>query len=273
MLHDVMLTDTDLSLQDIVSIKKRFIPAGTSYPMHWHDFYEMEILQSGTIFHSFNNHSETIGAGEAYICSYYDCHAFTTITDTTVFCITFDENAFDPKLHQFLSQNLFELKCHFDERELNEITEKLERMVAEYDIELMFKDLYMLNLVSEIVISIIRKCTNNQKITPPKIIQQVIGYMYANFRSDISVISLAKKFSISPNYLGSLFKKWMHTSIAKYLNSIRIKYATNLLRMTDLSMKEIAFASGYNSVEYFQRCFVNQLKTTPLKYKNININH
>lgn len=64
MLHDVMLTDTDLSLQDIVSIKKRFIPAGTSYPMHRQDFYEIEILQSGTIFHSFNNHSETIGAGE-----------------------------------------------------------------------------------------------------------------------------------------------------------------------------------------------------------------
>ena len=80
---------------------------------------------------------------------------------------------------------------------------------------------------------------------------------------------VSKELSISQNHLGSLIKKEIGMSFSEYLNSVRLKYACDLLKSTNLSVKEIAFSSGYSSVEYFLYIFKQKLKTAPTKYRCI----
>jgi YesN/AraC family two-component response regulator len=72
---------------------------------------------------------------------------------------------------------------------------------------------------------------------------------------------------VTPNYLGVQFTKKMGISFSDYLNTMRLRYACNLLDSTDLAVKEIAFASGYNSVEHFGYTFKKILGDSPLNYK------
>ena len=83
---------------------------------------------------------------------------------------------------------------------------------------------------------------------------------------------LANRFSVSVNYLGSLFKKNMGTSFNEYLNNVRLRYACSLLQSSELSVKEVAFASGYNSTEYFLYIFKKKMGMTPREYKTLHKN-
>lgn len=75
-----------------------------------------------------------------------------------------------------------------------------------------------------------------------------------------------QKNSVTPNYLGMLFSKRMGVSFSDYLNTVRLRVACNLLAQTELSVKEIAFASGYNSFEHFEYTFKKTfLLTTPIQ--------
>ena len=47
----------------------------------------------------------------------------------------------------------------------------------------------------------------------------------------------------------------------------RLKYACGLLCTSSLSVKQIAFESGYNSAEYFVYVFKQKLGVTPSEYR------
>lgn len=54
----------------------------------------------------------------------------------------------------------------------------------------------------------------------------------------------------------------MGISFNSYLNSIRLKYVGALLVSTDKAIYEIAFESGYNSVEYFRQVFKKKFEVS-----------
>ena len=59
------------------------------------------------------------------------------------------------------------------------------------------------------------------------------------------------------------FENQYHTSPVKYLKRIRLEHAAWLLRNTETSIKEIAFASGFSSLQSFCFVFKNTYGTSP----------
>ena len=53
------------------------------------------------------------------------------------------------------------------------------------------------------------------------------------------------------------------------LGKTNLEYAWSLLESRDMSVGEIAFASGYNSVPYFLYVFKKRSGITPSEYKKI----
>lgn len=103
----------------------------------------------------------------------------------------------------------------------------------------------------------------------PQIIQLAAAYINTNFSNNITLEFAAYELSLSSNYPGTLFKKYMGTSFNEYLNNTRLKYARGLLLSSELTGKEIAFASGYSSLEYFSYCFKKIMNITPGKYREL----
>ena len=91
--------------------------------------------------------------------------------------------------------------------------------------------------------------------------------MNEHFLQKITLEEVAETLSFSPNYLGQLFKNQIGCTFNEYLHNLRLKYACSLLQTSDLPVKEVAFASGYSSVEYFMYIFKKKLHTTPNAYR------
>ena len=93
-------------------------------------------------------------------------------------------------------------------------------------------------------------------------IQRIMEYIHKNFRQNLTLTYAAKKFALSPNYFCKIFSNSMGISFNSYLNSIRLKYVGALLVSTDKAIYEIAFESGYNSVEYFRQIFKKKFEVS-----------
>ena len=74
---------------------------------------------------------------------------------------------------------------------------------------------------------------------------------------------MAHHCDISERYLRILFAQHLKITPLDYLNQLRINKSIELLRNTELSIKEISFQCGFQSPQYFSRIFKQQTGKTP----------
>ncbi len=72
---------------------------------------------------------------------------------------------------------------------------------------------------------------------------------------ELTLAGLAQDFRVTPGHLAKIFRRELGMSVIDYIRSRRLEYAAQLLESTNLSIREIAFASGFTDPNYFTRLF------------------
>ncbi len=98
----------------------------------------------------------------------------------------------------------------------------------------------------------------------PKL-SQVIQMMEANLEDPISPSVLAKDVGLSTRQLERLFRRYLNRSPKRYYMEIRLQKARNLLMQTDMSVINVALASGFASPSHFSKCYRGRYQTTPYR--------
>ncbi len=98
--------------------------------------------------------------------------------------------------------------------------------------------------------------------------QRIRDAMHQHVGSGMNITDYAKAFKIARSHFFTLFKEAFDASPIEVLTEIRMNRAKDLLRNTDMSMKEVAFASGYSDPLYFSRLFRRQMGTPPSKFRS-----
>ncbi|RXZ82982.1 helix-turn-helix domain-containing protein [Paenibacillaceae bacterium] len=104
------------------------------------------------------------------------------------------------------------------------------------------------------------------------LIVEVKGYIeqeYAN--PDMSLNHLCERFGLNGKYLSRLFKEAVGEKLVDYLVRVRIEESQRLLRMTSLSLQEIANSVGYMHDISFIRAFKKLVGTTPGDYRKHHV--
>lgn len=83
----------------------------------------------------------------------------------------------------------------------------------------------------------------------------------------ISVQQLAVMVHLSGSRLGHLFKTETGMELRHFLVDARLDKAAELLRRTDMQIKEISHVIGYQHVPSFDRVFRRKFRSTPLDYR------
>lgn len=99
------------------------------------------------------------------------------------------------------------------------------------------------------------------------ILKNVLIYIEQNFTEQITIDSAAEHLHISSSRLSHIFRGKLDTTFTKYVTSKRIGYARSLLKNTTLSVTDIAFRTGFNSVRTFNRAFVRSAGVAPREYR------
>lgn len=80
---------------------------------------------------------------------------------------------------------------------------------------------------------------------------------------DFNLEKISKDLSYNPKYLSRVFSKNIKTTISEYCNSLRIKYAYSLIKRNVSSIKDIAFACGFQDALYFSKVYKKIMGEVP----------
>ena len=95
-----------------------------------------------------------------------------------------------------------------------------------------------------------------------------INYIHQHYQDNTLCLNeIANNVHISPAHLSALFKKQRQQNISDVITDIRIETACNLLKNTNLSLKEISAKVGYSNQYYFSSCFKKKTGQTPSSYR------
>lgn len=93
-------------------------------------------------------------------------------------------------------------------------------------------------------------------------------YIEENYNNpDLSLNLLAEQCKTTTSYLSRLFKDSFGINFVDYLNQYRIHEAKKLLLQGNRAVKEIAYATGFNSQQNFIRVFKKHTGITPGQFK------
>ncbi len=110
--------------------------------------------------------------------------------------------------------------------------------------------------------------TDNQ--SPKHAIHLVKQYINDYYGEDLSLNLLADKVFLTPRYLSSIFIQETGYGINKYIKSIRMAKAKQLLLETNMKINEICTNVGYSNVSYFCKSFQEDFGATPEKYRQLH---
>ncbi len=167
---------------------------------------------------------------------------------------------------------LFEL----DDYVFGDALEMLMRMfVEEYTNTQPGRRLVLKSLSTQIVASLLRQIKTNMPIltssdcsTSKKNIDRVIEYLRDQYDSEYSLEEAAELAHLSPYHFIRVFKSYTGKTPYEYLLYLKTAKAKELLT-SQLSITEICYVCGFNSLSNFCTFFKRKVGVTPSQYRKI----
>lgn len=101
-------------------------------------------------------------------------------------------------------------------------------------------------------------------------VEQAISTMWSRYGEPLSLDELADSAILSKFYFSRVFRSATGTSPGRFLSAIRLFKAKNLLLETPLSVTDIAYQVGYNSLGTFTTRFTRSVGLPPGRYRAIS---
>ncbi len=101
-------------------------------------------------------------------------------------------------------------------------------------------------------------------------IKEALSFIEQNFQNDISIEEIAASCGLNRSYFGKIFHENMGKSPQEFLISYRMTKATELLKLTALSIADVGNAVGYPNQLHFSRAFKKVYGVSPRQWRYDN---
>jgi len=239
----------------------------THFPLHWHDYFEIEIVTGGNGTHILNGKTYSISQGDAYLLTPTDFHEIVADSSLDLINISFDSEMLTEQQLLQITSSAFPKAFHFDDEAYVRLC-----MVAQLlQHECTINGGCTQPLCTYLLQCFVRNYTCQQPSTPSNSdvlsgMKRAILYLELHFREPITLSQLAELAGFHPNYFSELFRMFTGQTYTDRLNTLRIGYARTLLA-NGLSVSNVCFASGYGSLSNFLVTFKKYCGMTPSAYK------
>lgn len=182
--------------------------------------------------------------------------------------LSFDDELFDadtaPVLDELMGVRLISIPMHRLEG-LEALLDSMEQALRlDGALGEATRKIYSLAILSYI-------CRYKRDFTPKvseadRIVHEVAEYVSSHFADELSLTSLAHRFSLSESHLSRRFKALAGMGLNEYITHVRILNAERLLAEGNTSITDVAVACGFNDSNYFSTVFKKQKGVTPLRF-------
>jgi len=247
---------------------------------HWHYDVEFIAVIDGSIRYNVNGDVFRISAGEGlfvnsqqfhYILSDEGgyCRFYCVILHPMLLCSSHrvEERFVIPVLtneclpYLILRDNI---KWQADIlQNIGRIYEVSESNTAELQIQQLFLELWQVlyENTSEKRDNVI--ATNHQL----SVLKNMITYIHGHYWEKTTLDDICRAGGIGKTSCTTIFKEYVRCTPIAFLTEFRLQKAIELLRETDMSITEIAYATGFSGASYFSECFKNSFGCSPREYR------
>ncbi len=236
--------------------------------LHWHDFYEMEIITEGSGSYYVNGVKYPLKRGSAYLVTPVDFHLIKG--EFKLYNISFNDRVASPEIMNRIAAVSAAVAVDFDDAVFSFIEKVLETLDTECRETLSLRTESLKSLMDSLLIRYLRmihSSEQNQSRSDAAVLR-VVSFIKFNFKKKLTLADAADAVGLTPNYLGEIFSKKMGVSFNIFLMQTRLNYAKNLLLRGDCTIEEVARESGFGSQTYFSDCFKKQFGYTPSSLKS-----
>jgi AraC family L-rhamnose operon transcriptional activator RhaR len=99
------------------------------------------------------------------------------------------------------------------------------------------------------------------------VVRDVVRYLRDNYSRPLRIRDVAAQVHLSERHVQRVFREVMGVSIKDYLTEYRLGVAKQLLLNGQMSIGEVAYASGYGDVRHFITLFRQRTGLTPAVYR------
>ncbi len=129
--------------------------------------------------------------------------------------------------------------------------------------------------VARILVVYLRRSGGQSQFSMPMELRSKAGskftrlhdWMLLNLDQPLSVEFMAEQVAMSPRNFSRLFTKQTGITPGKYVETMRLDKARELLEFSDTPVSEVAEVSGFLKEEKLRRAFIRQLGITPSQYR------
>ncbi|MER6241338.1 helix-turn-helix transcriptional regulator [Streptomyces clavifer] len=98
-------------------------------------------------------------------------------------------------------------------------------------------------------------------------VERAIATMWERYEEPLSLDEIANTAILSKFYFSRVFRNLTGTSPGRFLSVVRLHQAKSLLLETNLSVTEISYRVGYNSLGTFTSRFTRSVSHSPARYR------
>lgn len=279
-MHEKGIFTEDFPFRLAINIEDNF-----EYPMHWHAAIELLFVEVNSLNICVNNRELVLDEGDILFIAKGDTHGFSNQNNKgrRIF-IQFDTSTFNA----FESNNIVKslLSSTFKTSSKNDpfyqqLKEHIASIITAYSKKSFGLELFLSARIYDILaiiasfsaekINLQNSSDNIKKINGLEKLSYAFKFIEANYMNDIALSDVAKAVGFSDFYFSRIFKEISEKNFNHYLNEYRIKQAEYFLMKSNMSVADIAYTVGFNSIVTFNRAFKSIKGCSPSRYKKIGL--
>lgn len=238
--------------------------------IHFHSFYELEFVTDGAGNYKINNKIFDIRKGALFLTTPADYHTYSLQPEETVrlFNLQFYPSLLCDEVNSILYKQTEPIALCLEGDEYNEILNRLKHIVEVFSQQKPMYEIVLRNEIENLCISLIYMLnTAKSSLDEHYIIRKVIIYIRDNYRHRLTLEGIAEYVGLSKYYLSRIFSAAMGLSLSAYIRNVRLDVAANLLKSSELSVKEISYKTGFKNANYFTDAFKKKFMVSPREYR------
>lgn len=236
---------------------------------HIHEYCEIYVNITGNVSFVIEKNIHPVRSGDIIVTKPYEYHhcVYHDDSDHLHFWIMFsvDEN---PELFKFLTEKKAGHGNHIrlSEEKKQKFLDHCERLALIDTEDRVSQMALFFKILSCIEEGLEKYKVPNTKVSLPKSLKDILGYINKNFASIHSINEISERFFISISTLERHFKQYLSMTPKRYLEDKKLQNACLLLRQ-NASVTDACFESGFDDYSHFITIFKKKFDVTPLKYK------
>ena len=204
---------------NIIVKSETFTPS--LFPLHTHNFFELELVTEGTGTQIINGKKYDMKPGLFYFLSPTDSHQVYYTRKTRIINISFSHNILPETFENFLANKQTELLFYTEGKDFKILTQLFNAAYDEFQSKLENFETALINYLSIILLSVVRKSDISLSDIPQNhIIDQAISYIKLHFTENPSLENVARHIHLTPAHLTTAIKKQTGLSYLEYLTKL-----------------------------------------------------